>query len=348
MTSPSGYIDVVSRQPRPFPHESCVRLGAAPCAIVLALTAIFGLPFSAFAQSKEPAQRQPPAPAWSKHVCGHGVELRLSSPVSSQGSLLLVEVRSAKPLTEIKGVWNEKEIPFWREDASGGKAIDVRRALLGVDLEQAAGKYQLVVSEKAAGGRSASCTAFIRVRKGTFATEKLQVAPNFVEPNPEQLDRAREEQERLRELFAQVTPERLWRGSFRVPLDGVTTGGNFGKRRVLNGRPGSPHSGVDFPAPASTPVRAAQRGRVALAEPLYFSGNTVIVDHGLGVYTLYGHLSEIGVQAGDMVDAGALLGKVGATGRATGPHLHWGLTVNRARVNALALVALFEKKVKAD
>src|SRR5262249_32668006 len=159
-----------------------------------------------------------------------------------------------------------------------------------------------------------------------------------VEPNPEQLERAKEETQKLRAIFSTVTPERLWEGAFRVPLDGVTTGGNFGRRRVLNGQPGSPHSGVDFPAPAGTPVHAAQAGRVVLAEPLFFSDNTVLIDHGLGIYTFYGHLSAMSVQPGEAVEAGTVLGKVGATGRVTGPHLHWGLTVDRERVNALQIV----------
>jgi murein DD-endopeptidase MepM/ murein hydrolase activator NlpD len=132
----------------------------------------------------------------------------------------------------------------------------------------------------------------------------------------------------------------LWQGKFRIPLDGVTTGGNFGKRRVLNGTPSSPHTGVDMPALTGTPVHAAQRGRVVLAEELYFSGNTVLIDHGLGVYTLYGHFSETDAKPGDMVEAGTIIGKVGATGRVTGPHLHWGLTINRARVNALSLTSI--------
>jgi murein DD-endopeptidase MepM/ murein hydrolase activator NlpD len=292
------------------------------------------------AQAKHSTKSKAPAAAPRKYDCGQGVELRLSSPQSSQGSLLVVEVRSAKPPAEIKGAWNEKEIPFWQEDAPGQKGLDVRRALLGVDLEQAAGEYKLTVSDKIGDAEPATCSASVSVREGKFATERLAVAPNFVEPNPEQLARAEEERKRLREIFATVTPERLWHGPFRIPLDGVKTGGNFGRRRVLNGQPGSPHSGVDFPAPTGTPVHAAQRGRVVLAEPLYFSGNTVIVDHGLGVYTLYAHFSEIDAKPGDLVEAGALLGKVGATGRVTGPHLHWGLTVNRARVNALQLVAL--------
>jgi murein DD-endopeptidase MepM/ murein hydrolase activator NlpD len=141
-------------------------------------------------------------------------------------------------------------------------------------------------------------------------------------------------------MFDHVTPERLWDGNFRIPLDGVTTGSNFGKRRILNGNPGSPHGGMDLPGATGTPVHAAQRGRVALAEELFFSGNTVVVDHGLGIYTFYGHLSEIDVKAGDAVETGIVLGKVGATGRVTGPHLHWGLTVERARVNPLLLVKL--------
>jgi murein DD-endopeptidase MepM/ murein hydrolase activator NlpD len=281
--------------------------------------------------------RKPAASSWSKYDCGQGVELRVSAAPATQGSLLVVEVRNAKPLTEVAGTWTEKAVPFWRAGGASPKGTDVWRGLLGVDLEQTAGEYKLSVSEKA-GGEAIRCEASIDVKAGKFATEKLAVAPNFVEPNPEQLARAQEEGKRLRAIYATVTPEKLWNGRFRVPLDGVKTGGNFGKRRVLNGKANSPHTGVDFPSPTGTLVHAPQRGRVVLAEELYYCGNAVLVDHGLGLYTLYCHLSEIDAKAGDMVETGAVLGKVGATGRVTGPHLHWGLTVDRARVNALAIV----------
>ncbi|HET7149898.1 MAG TPA: M23 family metallopeptidase, partial [Candidatus Acidoferrum sp.] len=209
-----------------------------------------------------------------------------------------------------------------------------------MDLEKPPGTYPVVIHLQTTGGEPKSCTLQIRVRAGKFATENLHVEKEFVEPNPEQIKRANEERDRLRAIFDRVTPEKLWDGDFRVPLDGVTTGGNFGKRRVLNGQSGSPHSGVDFPSPTGTPIHAAQSGRVALAEDLFFSGNTVVVDHGLGIYTFYGHLSEIDVKVGDALRTGEILGKVGATGRVTGPHLHWGLTVERARVNPLQLVSV--------
>jgi murein DD-endopeptidase MepM/ murein hydrolase activator NlpD len=304
---------------------------AALCVTLLA-------PVKAGAEQARKHTQPKAATSWSKYDCGDGVELRVSAPTASQGSLLLVEVRSANPLTAVAGAWTDKDIPFWQTNPAA-KGTYLWRAFLGLDLELAAGEYKLNVSGKSA-AETVSCGATIAVRAGKFATEKLTVAPNFVEPNPEQLAKAQEDSKKLREIFAAVTPETLWTGQFRVPLDGIKTGGNFGKRRVLNGQASSPHTGVDFPAPTGTPVHAAQRGRVVLAELLYFSGNTVVVDHGWGVYTLYGHFSEIDVKPGEMVDAGAILGKVGATGRVTGPHLHWGLTVDRARVNALQIIVL--------
>jgi murein DD-endopeptidase MepM/ murein hydrolase activator NlpD len=262
--------------------------------------------------------------------------LRLSAPQASQGTLLLMELKSTKPLAEVQGEWGERTAPLWHEGADETQ----RRGLLSVDLEKAPGDYELKLTGQTASGERISCSVMVGVRKGQFATEKLQVEQQFVEPSPEQVKRANEERQRLRDIFDRVTPERLWDGPFRIPLDGVRTGSNFGKRRILNGNPGSPHSGVDLPGATGTPVHAAQRGRVALAEELFFSGNTVVVDHGLGIYTLYAHLSEIDVKAGDDLETGAVLGKVGATGRVTGPHLHWGLTVERARVNPLLLVKL--------
>ena len=272
--------------------------------------------------------------------CGNGVELTLTAPEAAQGTLLLAEIHSAKPLTEVSGRWNERDVPFWQDGAREHSAsgANTRKALLGVDLEKAAGKYEFTVAAQTQSGERVSCHASIEVKQGHFATENLTVKKQFVEPNPEQEARAEAETKRLREIYERVTPERLWDGPFRMPLDGEFKGSNFGKRRVLNGHPGSPHGGVDFPAPTGTPVHAAQRGRVVLAEELYFSGNTVLVDHGLGVYTFYCHFSEIDAKVGDEVAAGTVLGKVGATGRVTGPHLHWGLQVERARVNALEIV----------
>ena len=272
--------------------------------------------------------------------CGSGVELRLSAPDTAQGTLLIAELRSPKPLSEVSGKWNDRDVPFWQEtkQVQGASTADLRKALLGVDLEKAAGKYEFTVTGQLQGGERVSCHTAVEVKAGHFATENLTVKKQFVEPNPEQEARAEAETKRLREIYDRVTPDRLWNGPFRVPLDGDFKGSNFGKRRVLNGHPGSPHSGVDFPAPTGTPVHAAQKGRVVLAEELYFSGNTVIVDHGLGIYTFYCHFSEIDSKVGDEVVAGTLLGKVGATGRVTGPHLHWGLQVGHTRVNAIEIL----------
>ena len=276
-------------------------------------------------------------------ICTPATTLRLSAPEASQGSLLLIALKSTKPLAEVEGDWGGRSVPMWRAGADEAR----RKGLLGVDLEKAPGEYELKITGETASGEKMSCSIKVAVRLGRFETERLQVGKEFVEPSPEQVKRANEERQKLRDIFDRVTPERLWDGPFRIPLDGVTTGSNFGKRRILNGNPGSPHGGMDLPGTTGTLVHAAQRGNVALAEELFFSGNTVVLDHGLGIYTFYGHLSEIDVKAGDTLETGAVLGKVGATGRVTGPHLHWGLTVERARVNPLLLVKLLGSSPEA-
>lgn len=274
--------------------------------------------------------------AQNSHDCGEGVTLNLSTSASSQGALLRLDVSSAGSPPEVEAEWAGHAIPFWQDTAHE----KIRHALLGVDLEQPAGEFPLDLTAQLIGGQKVSCRVVVSVGVGHFAIEKLHVAREFVELSPEDTERAAKERQRLREFFARATPDRLWKGRFRLPLDGAHSAANFGRRRILNGQPGSPHGGADFPAPAGTSVHAAQRGRVVLAEALFFSGNTVLLDHGLGLYTFYGHLESIGVHEGDVVDSGAILGRVGATGRVTGPHLHWGLIVNQARVNPLEIVSL--------
>jgi murein DD-endopeptidase MepM/ murein hydrolase activator NlpD len=113
----------------------------------------------------------------------------------------------------------------------------------------------------------------------------------------------------------------LWTTPFTVPIAGES-GTNFGHRRVFNGQPRAPHAGADLKATTGTPIHSTNRGRVVLAKNLFFTGNTVILDHGLGIYSLYAHLSRIDVAVGTIVTNGQLIGLAGATGRVTGPHLH--------------------------
>jgi len=272
--------------------------------------------------------------------CGRGIEVRLSSLEAPQGGIIAAVLVSPSAVGDLKASWDGRDLLFWTERPWQVGGNEEREALLGIDLEKPPGEYEVHLSGLTENSENFSCQISIKVNEGHFATERLNVAKQFAEPNADQVKRANEERDRLRAIFDRITPKPLWAGGFREPLDAVKTGGNFGKRRILNGIPGSPHGGVDFPAPTGTPVHSAQAGTVVLAEELFFSGNTVVVDHGLGIYTFYGHLSAINVRAGDSVKSGEVLGKVGATGRVTGPHLHWGLTVNHSRVNALDIVKL--------
>jgi hypothetical protein len=212
-----------------------------------------------------------------------------------------------------------------------GKHIE--QELIGIDLETKPGRYPIRV--QAADGRVA--TRDLIVAPKAFPIRRLRVAPKFVEPSPSDVERIAAELKKTEGLF-HTTTRRRWNGAFLLPVE-MTPTGNFGSRSYYNGQRRSAHAGVDFGAPTGTPIRAANAGTIVLAEPLYFTGNTVIVDHGGGLLSLFAHLSEFRVKAGDAVEGQTVVGLVGATGRVTGPHLHWSVRLQGARVDPLSLVA---------
>jgi murein DD-endopeptidase MepM/ murein hydrolase activator NlpD len=133
------------------------------------------------------------------------------------------------------------------------------------------------------------------------------------------------------------TPQRFWHGAFVRPVPDPANSA-FGTRSVYNGEARSPHSGADFLSPSGRPIKSPAGGRIVIADARYFTGNTVVIDHGLGVYSLLAHLSSMSVAAGQSVEAGDIIGNVGATGRVTGPHLHWTVRLDGARVDPLSLL----------
>lgn len=172
-----------------------------------------------------------------------------------------------------------------------------------------------------------------------FPSTRLSVARRFTAPGRAALERIRRERELVRGTIRGVTPERLWNGAFRHPRPGAVTS-PFGQKRMFNNELRSRHTGLDLRADRGTPVYATNSGRVAVAADLYFTGNTVYLDHGFGLYTAYFHLSEIDVLGvGQWVERGERIGRVGATGRVTGPHLHWGVYLHGIPLDPLSLLA---------
>ncbi len=213
----------------------------------------------------------------------------------------------------------------------------VWRGLIGVDLDVEVREHFVSVTVITTDDAPMHVRYPLTVVPKQFATRQLTVAPQYVNPTPEALARIQQEAARTTTIFETQTPQRFWRGSFLAPVPGKATS-SFGRRSVFNGQPRSPHSGADFRAIEGTPVTAPNRGRVVLRSDLYFSGNCVILDHGLGLYSFFAHLSGFAVAEGDLVDAGDVVGYVGATGRVTGPHLHWTVRLNTARVDPLSLM----------
>lgn len=216
------------------------------------------------------------------------------------------------------------------------------QALVGIDLDQPPGDYVLTVHGPAG---SVAGEAALTVSSRQFPVRTLRVNPNFVNPPASVMTRIAADSQLLSEAYASSPPERLWEERWQRPVP-HRANSRFGSRSIFNGEPRSPHSGADFLSPAGTPVAAPNRGRVAVARDTYFNGNLVIIDHGLGVFSQLAHLSRIDVREGEMVDAGQIVGRVGATGRVTGAHLHWGVRVGEARVDPLAVLALFAAPAK--
>jgi hypothetical protein len=185
-------------------------------------------------------------------------------------------------------------------------------------------------------------TAFVRVGPYPYPVQKLRVPDRQVHLSRKDLARTAREEARVAPLWALETSPVRYALALRPPLELLPAGGRFGTRRFFNDEARSPHGGADFSAPAGTPVLAAGDGVVALAEDHFFSGKSVYVDHGGGMITMSFHLSRIDVKAGDEVKAGQRLGSVGATGRATGAHLHFGVRLHGARVNPALLLGPVE------
>ncbi|MGB0749643.1 MAG: M23 family metallopeptidase [Magnetospiraceae bacterium] len=188
----------------------------------------------------------------------------------------------------------------------------------------------------------------VTITPRTYQEQHIKGLPSRkVTPNQEDLDRIKRDNAGIGKARARRTPEPLYTTGFIWPVEGIITG-VWGTRRVLNGKPRSPHNGVDVAAPEGTPIRAPADGIVALVNPdMFYTGKTMILDHGQGLTTVYAHMSRIDVKEGDIVRQGDILGAVGATGRATGPHLHWGMTWKRMHVDPSLQVPPMPKPAKA-
>jgi len=257
--------------------------------------------------------------------------IRVSAPAGAlqPGSVLLLTIDSDDPLPALRArAFGREFVPF---------SVGPRRAqvLVGIDLDVKPGRHPITVAA-ADHAEGTIYTAVVQPRR--FPTRTLRVDPDLVNPPPQEMDRIAREAERLRALWAAPATNKLWDGAFRAPVPDPPNS-SFGTRSVYNGQSRSPHGGTDFLSPSGRPIKAPNAGRVVLAGPLYFTGGTVVIDHGLGVLSLFAHMSTIDVREGDVVKTDDVIGAVGATGRVTGPHLHWAVRLAGARVDPISLLA---------
>lgn len=258
-----------------------------------------------------------------------------SSRTMQPGELVVLDITSETPVTAVSARAFNTTLTGFAPEASDARHW---RVLVGIDLDATIGRHSVVVTATSAAGPIES-TYVITVAPKKFPTRRLSVDPAFVNPPASAMPRIEAESKEQQAIWDSSATTRLWSAPFVRP---VTQAANsaFGTRSVFNGQPKNAHTGADFLSPAGTPIKAPNAGRVRLAKDLYYSGNCVIIDHGLGVFSYFAHLSKINVAVGDMVAPGQIVGLVGATGRVTGAHLHWTVKVSGARVDPLSLLAL--------
>lgn len=261
-----------------------------------------------------------------------------------QGQILVVNVPTDGGVTGMEGTFLGRSISFFPDTRPEESNRFV--GLLGIDLQDEPGIHELTVKVQTE-EQGQTLTYRVQVLKENFQVERLTLPKNKVDLDKKSLARWQAEQAQVKEMLAKDSRTKFWQAGFVEPVSGKRTG-IFGSVRIMNGQARNPHNGEDIGAPLGTDVAATNDGIVRLTVDHVFSGKGVFLDHGLGLYSMYFHLSEVLVKEGDVVKAGEIVGKVGATGRATGPHLHWGVKLNGARVNPYALLDLpFTRSVQS-
>ena len=247
-----------------------------------------------------------------------------------QGEIVEIKVYG-EGLSAVEARWAERNLPFYSVAAESFAAI------IGVDLEAKQGVSKIMITATNNAGRQRRAETIVQTVSKAFRQESLTVAPGFNQLSPEALDLIRIERADFALAFSTSPAERFWEVPFIRPVPHESSS-SFGYRRIINGKLRAPHTGADLRAPVGTEVLAANHGRVVLIGNYFFAGQSIVLDHGGGLYTMYFHLSEFKVDAGAMVRRGDVIGLSGMSGRVTGPHLHWAARLGNARIDPMELI----------
>jgi hypothetical protein len=248
----------------------------------------------------------------------------------SQGDLGLIRIRAGEGET-LRVMWQKQPVPLHT-----GRNTREYVGILSVDLRATPGIYKARVQ---IADFPEIHVVKIGVLEKDYGIRNLTLPGHMVDLDIRTLERVRKESQTVKALWTGHHSEKRWHGAFLKPLEGPVIG-PFGRKSIINKKPRSPHSGVDIRAGKGSPVKATNAGRVVLSAEHFFSGKSVFIDHGGGIQSMYFHLDRIHVEMGESVTKGQVLGLVGSTGRATGPHLHFGIRVNGARVDPMRLIEI--------
>jgi murein DD-endopeptidase MepM/ murein hydrolase activator NlpD len=267
--------------------------------------------------------------------------IALSSEKATAGTTLVVRIESRTPLPQLKLRFGDQSSLLFNPSPS---AAGIWIGLLAVPFKTRTGPRALSVRWNDAGQLRQQLMAF-NVIVGNYRSENLKVDPARVHPGKKDRERAVREHAEVRRIYARGHATPLWAAAFQQPMNSHVTS-PFGNRRLFNGKLASYHSGIDFRAKVGTAVKAANRGMVRLAKNLFYAGNTILIDHGAGVFTIYAHLSRFGVSVDQSVEKGQVIGWSGQSGRVSGPHLHWGVKINGQNVDPLQFMEIISKMIR--
>jgi murein DD-endopeptidase MepM/ murein hydrolase activator NlpD len=274
---------------------------------------------------------KPPEPVQLQAVdkaAAPAFDVTLSANKVPDGSIVEISLHPLMEIdiTSVKVTFEGKEFPVF----PSGPAKDLASlVVIPFNSKPRQSKIELVwVKDKSSG----KVEIPVEVIDGDYPSEKLTVDEKKVNPPKKVMKRIAREVKEIGALYKKIDKDRHWSGPFSLPIESEVTS-RFGNKRLFNGKMASFHQGLDLRARTPLPIHAPEGAKVAMAKDLYFTGNTVILDHGYGLFTIYGHMSRLDVKAGDKITKGQVLGLSGMTGRASGPHLHWGAVLLHEKFN---------------